>query len=91
MKVTAVESSTLARIAYDRIRELLQLEFNSRAVYQYFGVPAAVYEALYEALLRAPSKGSYFNQAIRGKFPYSRISNCQAEAPAPDISAGRRG
>jgi hypothetical protein len=40
MNVTAVESSTLATIAYDTTRELLQLEFNSRALYQYFGVPA---------------------------------------------------
>jgi len=82
MNVTAVESSTLATIAYDRTRELLQLEFNSRALYQYFGVPATVHEAL----LCAPSKGSYFNQVIRGKFPYSRICNGQAEAPEQDIS-----
>jgi len=86
MNVIAVESSALARIAYDRTRELLQLEFNSRALYQYFGVPATVHEAL----LRAPSKGSYFNQAIRGRFPYSRISNCQAKMPEQDIPAGRR-
>ena len=71
MNVTAVESSTLATIAYDRIRELLRLEFSSCALYHYFGVPARVHEAL----LHAPSKGSYFNQAIRGKFPYSRISS----------------
>jgi len=52
MNVIAVESSTLARIAYDRTRELLQLEFNSRALYQYFGVPTTVHETL----LGAPSK-----------------------------------
>jgi hypothetical protein len=75
MNVIAVESSTLATIAYDRTRELLLLEFNSRALYQYFGVPAT----LHDALLRAPSKGSYFNQAIRGKFPYRRISRGQAK------------
>ena len=49
MKVTAVESSTLATIAYDKTRELLQLEFNSRALYQYFGVPATVHAALLRA------------------------------------------
>ncbi len=86
MNVTAVESSTLATIAYDRTRELLQLEFNSRALYHYFGVPVAVHEAL----LRAPSKGSYFNQAIRGKFPYSRISNAPAERPEPDTATRHR-
>ncbi|MGH8647711.1 MAG: KTSC domain-containing protein [Burkholderiales bacterium] len=70
MNSTAVESTTLATVAYDAARELLQLEFRSRAVYQYFGVPAAVHEAL----LRAASKGSYFNRFIRGSFPYSLAS-----------------
>jgi KTSC domain len=79
MNVIAVESSTLATIAYDDTRELLQLEFNSHAFYQYCGVPATVHEAL----LRAPSKGAYFNQAIRGKFPYRQISK-------PDIATGCR-
>jgi hypothetical protein len=44
----------------------LQLEFFSRAIYRYFGVAAAVHEGL----LGAPSKGSYFNRVIRGRFPY---------------------
>jgi len=86
MDVTAVESSTLATIAYDGNRELLQLEFSSRAVYQYWGVPAAVHKGL----LRAPSKGSYFNQSIRGKFPYSRIPHAPTEVPEYDIPAGQR-
>jgi hypothetical protein len=70
MYVTAVESTTLATVAYDKARGLLQLEFRSRAIYQYFGVAAAVHEAL----LGAPSKGSYFNRFIRGRFPYSLAS-----------------
>ena len=70
MDVTAVESTTLATVAYDKARGLLQLEFRSRAIYQYFGVAAAVHEAL----LGAPSKGSYFNRFIRGRFPYSLAS-----------------
>ena len=69
MRVTTVESTTLATVAYDEARELLQLEFCSRAVYLYFGVPAAVHQAL----LGAPSKGKYFNQAIRGRFLYRPI------------------
>ena len=73
MHVTAVESTTLATVAYDKARELLQLEFRSRAIYQYFGVAAAVHEDL----LGAPSKGSYFNRFIRGRFPYSLASHGQ--------------
>ena len=73
MHVTDVESTTLATVAYDKARGLLELEFRSRAIYQYFGVAAAVHQAL----LGAPSKGSYFNQFIRGRFPYSRASHGQ--------------
>jgi hypothetical protein len=76
MRVTAVESTTLATVSYDDGRELLQLEFCSRAVYQYFSVPAAVHQSL----LEASSKGCYFNQAIRGHFPYRLISDFD---PAP--------
>ena len=86
MNATTVESSTLATIAYDRGRELLQLEFNSRALYQYFGVPAT----MHEALLCAPSKGSYFNRAIRGKFRYIRISNDRAGSPERGIATEDR-
>src|SRR5712671_1992155 len=49
------------------IRRDVDLEFHDQTVYQYFGVPADVHEAL----LRAPSKGSYFNRAIRGRFAYT--------------------
>ena len=66
MRVAAVESSTLATVGYDEVRQLLQLEFCSRAVYQYFSVPSAVHQAL----IVAPSKGRYFNQAIGGRFQY---------------------
>lgn len=67
MKPLVVESTTLTTVAYDADRGLLQLEFRDRAVYQYFEVPADVHEAL----LRAPSKGGYFNRAIRGRFAYA--------------------
>ena len=90
MLVAAVESTTLAKIAYDEARGLLQLEFCSRAIYQYFGVPAAVHAAL----LGAPSKGSYFNRVIRGRFPYALARSAQAGVPLaallPESSRGGR-
>ena len=76
MRVTAVESTMLVTVSYDDARELLQLEFCSRAVYHYFNVPAAVHQSL----LDASSQGRYFNQAIRGHFPCRLIS---AFDPAP--------
>jgi KTSC domain len=44
------------------------------AVYQYFNVPSAVHQSLWAA----PSKGRYFNQAIRGRFPFRLIPVFQA-------------
>ena len=84
MKVTAVESTTLATIAYDAPQELLQLEFCGQAIYLYWGVPAIVHQGL----LSAPSKGRYFNQAIRGRFPYQRVSPRRAERPEAGVPAG---
>jgi hypothetical protein len=86
MLVAAVESTTLATVGYDEARELLQLEFHSRAIYQYFGVPPAVHVAL----LGAPSKGGYFNQAIRGRFPYRLVTRCPTAAPEVEVPARRR-
>ena len=83
MNGTGVESTTPATVAYDEARELLRLEFRSQAIYQYLGVPAIVHQAL----LSAPSKGSYFNQAIRGRFPYKRVSHCGAEEPDAAVPA----
>jgi len=83
MRVTAVESTTLVTVSYDDDGERLQLEFRSRAVYEYSNVPAAVHQSL----LDASSKGRYFNQAIRDHFPYRLISDSgiaprRAEIPA---------
>lgn len=69
MKPIVVESTTLATVTYEADRELLLLKFRDRTSYQYFEVPADVHEAL----LHAPSKGSYFNRAIRGRFKHARI------------------
>lgn len=71
MTATAVASTTLTTVAYDRTRHLLRLEFRSRAVYCYFAVPHSVYQNL----MAADSKGSYFNRNIRGHFPYHRLAD----------------
>ena len=75
MNVTAVKSATLTAIAYDEKLGLLRLEFRSRAVYDYFGVPAAVHDAL----LRAPSIGACFNKVVRGCFPFCRVLPIDSE------------
>jgi len=73
MNETRVESTTLLALAYDDAHMVLRLEFRSSAIYHYYGVPAAVHEAL----LGAPSKGSYFNRVIRGRFPCALCAGAQ--------------
>ena len=81
METTSAASTTLASIAYDDTEEMLELEFCTRVVYQYFQVPLAVHQGL----LSAASNGSYFNQSIRGRYRYVRLADrtdwamCSAE------------
>ena len=64
-----VQSTTLTTVTYDADRQLLQIEFRNRAIYQYFDVPAGVHQGL----IGASSKGRYFNRSIRGRFAYARV------------------
>jgi len=69
MKTIAVDSTTLRTVGYDAERQLLQIEFQNRSIYQYFEVPAT----LYEELMQASSKGAYFNRSIRPRFDFALI------------------
>lgn len=87
MQVITVASAALATVGYNEARGLLRVEFCGRAIYHYFDVPAAVHQGL----LGAPSKGSYFNQAIRGRFPFCLISELHADAPDAQCPSGAGG
>lgn len=65
-----LESSLLASAAYDGHRQVLDVGLRSGERYRYFNVPSACYQELMEA----DSKGVYFNQHIRNRFPYQRLS-----------------
>jgi len=77
MRAIPVESTTISTVAYDVAGERLQLEFCRGAIYEYLDVP----DAVHQSLLRAPSKGAFFNQTIRGRFPYRRVGRPHATAP----------
>jgi hypothetical protein len=67
---TAVDSSNLSAVAYDPESAVLEVEFHSGGVYQYFGVPFFVYQDLCDAA----SKGKYFNEHVkRAGYPFARI------------------
>ena len=70
MKVAVVASTGLATVAYDDAAGILQPEFRSGAAYRYFDVPVEIQEGL----LRAVSKGRYFNEQIRKHFRRLRVA-----------------
>ena len=66
-----VESRNIASIGYHTELRVLEIEFHNGALYRYFGVPLATFEALH----KAASKGHYFSQSIRGRFEYHRLAD----------------
>jgi hypothetical protein len=79
MDSAELESSSLAKLAYDNPRAILQVEFRDGAVYQYLGVPLHTYQDL----LRAGSKGAYFNRHIRSRFSHAIVRAARSASSAP--------
>ncbi len=71
MQPLPVESTSLATVAYDAARQVLQLAFRDGTLYCYLHVPAAVYQSL----LLARSKGVYFNREIRNRYPSAKMAS----------------
>jgi hypothetical protein len=65
-----LQSTSLNAATFQEQSGYLELEFGSGTIYRYRNVPARVYEEL----LRAESKGRYFNTHIRNRFPYAKIN-----------------
>lgn len=64
-----VESTDLKSVGYDSLSRTLEVEFQKGGVYQYLGVP----ESVHLGLMAAPSHGKYFNQFIKGRYPFNRL------------------
>lgn len=64
-----VESSNISSIGFDEDSSTLEIEFHGGAVYQYFDVPFAVYEAL----LSSASKGQYYSQHVKGYYRFVKV------------------
>lgn len=63
-----VDSSTIRVVGYDQATAVLEIEFTSGEVYEYFLVPHSVYDGL----LRASSKGRYFGDHIRSRYRFQK-------------------
>ena len=61
---TSVRSSNIRSVGYDPASRTLEVEFQSEGVYQYSSVP----ENVYQGLMQAASKGSYFHDHIKDRY-----------------------
>lgn len=69
MKREHLSSSMMASAGYDASTRTLEIEFVNGGIYRYFAVPPSEHEAL----IAAPSKGSFFNTRILRSFAYERV------------------
>jgi hypothetical protein len=65
-----VDSSAIAAVGYDTGPQRLLVTFNSGRTYAYYGVSSQSY---YDFTI-ANSKGRFFNQAVKGRYAYRRLS-----------------
>lgn len=69
MDMIPVSSSNLLSIGYDNETATLRIEFKNGSQYEYYGVP----EDVFNGLLSAGSKGTYFDQNIKkAGYSYSK-------------------
>ncbi len=67
---TSVTSTNIRSIGYDRQSAILEVEFTSGDLYQYFHVP----EHLHQQFLHASSHGQFLNDNIRYNYRYQKIN-----------------
>jgi hypothetical protein len=78
MQREAVESTTMRSVGYDQTNQVLEVEFQSGAIYQYLDVRPAIHREL----MAAASKGQYFNREIRDIYTSVRVDQRQRGASA---------
>jgi hypothetical protein len=64
-----VDSSLIESAGYSREHAVLDVKFRRGTLYRFFVVP----EAVFHDLLRAESKGAFFNRHVRGRFSFQRL------------------
>ncbi len=69
-ELTAVKSSTISHVGYDKESSTLTIRFTHGGTYEYPGVP----EADYNALLGAESIGKHFHSSIRNQYSGNRLA-----------------
>jgi hypothetical protein len=57
-------------VGYESSGAIMEIEFTSGKVYRYY----AVSEHIYLELIRAESAGTFFNQMIKGRYPFEALA-----------------
>lgn len=65
MKMVPVISSAIAAAGYDSATRQMKIQFTSGNVYDFCLVP----EEVYRGLIAASSKGAYYNEHIKDRYP----------------------
>ena len=65
-----VQSSNIASIGYDEVRYILEVEFRTGSVYQYYNVPKSVYKGL----INASSHGTYLGRYVKDVYRYRKVN-----------------
>ena len=69
MQMIPASSSNLSAVGYDPSDSTFVVRFRNGTTYKYLRVP----QTLFDALVRAPSKGAFFNENIKERFQYLRV------------------
>jgi KTSC domain len=64
-----VRSSNICSVGYEPETHALEVEFRGGGVYQYSGVP----ETVYQGMMRAASKGSYFHDHVKDRYSFRQV------------------
>ena len=62
-------STVVSGIKYDSTKQVLRVYFVSGLVYDYKNVPPHVYQAM----IKAFSKGTYLNRYIKGQYDFEKV------------------
>ena len=81
MHRTAVQSSNIASVGYDRTSEVLEIAFHHGGIFRYPGTSAAEYAAL----MVSESKGKYLHQHfVQAGREYEPVEDEEATAGGQD-------
>jgi KTSC domain len=69
MHRTAIAANGIAQVGYEDGSEILEIEFTSGKVFQFFNVPPKMFHQLMDTQF----KEFYYQNNIHDRFPYKRI------------------